>query len=232
MKIKYTDILLDLDDTLIDTVENTRLTLVELFEDYNFASYFPSFDDFYTIYYANVSQLWELYGQGKISKATLQRERFIAPLSLVEEITEEQALAINDDYIERIMRKGTLIDGAIDLLNYLQERYKLHILSNGFTEMQYIKMESAGLSGYFNKVILSDEVGVNKPHPDLFAHTLREIGVDKKDVIMIGDNLFTDIGGACNSGIDQIWFNPGDKPVKDFEPTYVVNKLADIKNIL
>lgn len=230
--MKYTDILLDLDDTLIDTVENTRLTLIELYDDYNFANYFPSFTDFYTIYYASVSQLWELYSQGKISKATLQRERFIAPLSLIEEITEEQALAINDDYIERIMQKGTLIDGAIELLDYLKPKYNIHILSNGFTEMQYIKMETAGLSGYFDKVILSDEVGVNKPHPDLFTHALKEIGVNKDNVMMIGDNLFTDIEGAYNSGIDQIWFNPAHKPVKDFQPTYIVDKLSDIKCIL
>lgn len=232
MKSKYTDILLDLDDTLIDTIENTRQTLVELYDDYNFGNYFPSFDDFYTIYYANVSQLWEMYGQGKISKVTLQRERFIAPLSLVEDISEEKALAINDDYIERIMQKKILIDGAVDLLDYLKSKYKIHILSNGFTEMQYIKMDNAGLTGYFDKVILSDAVGVNKPHPHLFDYALKEAGAERDTTIMIGDNLSTDIGGAYNSGIDQIWYNPGGKPVGDFQPTYIVDKLSAIKNIL
>lgn len=230
--MRYTDILLDLDDTLIDTVENTRLTLIELYDDYGFGNYFPSFADFYEIYFANVSQLWELYGRGKITKATLQRERFIAPLNFVEEITEEQALAINDDFIERVMLKGTLIDGAVDLLDYLQSRYKIHILSNGFTEMQYVKIKSARLDNYFDKVILSDEVGVNKPHPDLFSFALEKIGVGTDNTIMIGDNLFTDIGGAYHSGIDQIWFNPKSKPIKDFQPTYIVKELSEIKSIL
>ena len=232
MEPKYTDVLLDLDDTLIDTAENTRLTLIELYNDYQFGNYFPSFTDFYEIYYANVSQLWELYGKGQITKATLQRERFIAPLNFIEEVTEEQALTINDDFISRVMQKGTLIKGAIELLDYLQPRYKIHILSNGFTEMQYVKIKSAGLDGYFDKVILSDEVGANKPHPNLFSFALEKIGVTHDNTIMVGDNLFTDIGGAYNSGIDQIWFNPKDKPTEDFQPTYIVKELAEIKGIL
>jgi putative hydrolase of the HAD superfamily len=179
-----------------------------------------------------VSRLWELYGRGKITKAILHRERFIAPLNTVEEISDEQALAINDEFIKRVMKKGTLITGAEELLDYLKSRYSLHILSNGFTEMQYVKIESAGLTGYFDKIILSDEVGVNKPHPDLFSFALKKIGADRDRVIMIGDNLFTDIGGAYNSGIDQVWYNPEHKPIQDFQPTYIVDKLYDIKNIL
>lgn len=230
--MKYTDILIDLDDTLIDTIENTRLTIKEIYEDYSLGNYFPSFSDFYSIYTASVGQLWELYSRGKITKTTLQRERFIAPLSIVESITEEQALAMNDDFISRVMLKDTLIEGAKELLEHLQQKYKIHILSNGFTEMQYKKMEVAGLNGYFDKVILSDKVGVNKPHPDIFAYALHEAGVDKKNVIMIGDNFFTDISGAYNYGIDQIWFNPKGKETEGFVPTYVVNKLDDIHSIL
>lgn len=228
----YTDVLIDLDDTLIDTVENTRLTISEIYNDYNLGSYFPSFEDFYAIYVANVSQLWELYSRGKISKANLQRERFIAPLSVVDCISDEQALAINDDFIARVMLKDTLIDGAKELLDYLQPKYRMHILSNGFTEMQYNKMEVAGLSSYFDKVILSDKVGVNKPHPNIFHYALNEIGVDKRDVIMIGDNIFTDIGGAYNIGIDQIWFNPQGKESVDIQPAHIVKRLKDIQYIL
>lgn len=230
--MKYTDILLDLDDTLIDTAENTRLTVGELYEDYNFGNYFPSFIDFYTIYHANVSRLWELYSRGKITKKTLQRERFIGALTAVEEISDEQALSINDDFISRVMEKKTLIEGAIEILDYLHSRYKIHILSNGFTEMQYKKIDTSGLSSYFDKIILSDVVGVNKPHPDIFTYAVKEIGICKDKIIMIGDNLHTDIKGAYDSNIDQIWFNPDNRLSEDFKPTYVVNRLEEIKNIL
>ncbi|GAB6009487.1 YjjG family noncanonical pyrimidine nucleotidase [Dysgonomonas reticulitermitis] len=230
--MRYTDIFLDLDDTLIDTAENTRVTVSEIYEDYNFGNYFPSFDDFYAIYYANVSRLWTLYSQGKIPKKTLQRERFVGALSMVEEISDEQALAINDDFIVRVMEKGILIEGAKELLDYLYPKYKIHILSNGFTEMQYKKMDSAGLSSYFDKVILSDKVGVNKPHPDIFTYALNEVQKDKKEVIMIGDNVVNDIQGAYNCEIDQIWFNPEDLSPGDIKPTYTVKKLDEIKSIL
>ncbi|MDR1089543.1 MAG: YjjG family noncanonical pyrimidine nucleotidase [Prevotella sp.] len=230
--MKYTDIFLDLDDTLIDTAENTRITVSEIYKDYNFGNYFPSFDDFYTIYYANVSCLWELYSQGKISKKTLQRERFVGALSMVEEIGEEQALAINDDFIVRVMEKGVLIEGAKELLDYLYPKYKIHILSNGFTEMQYKKINSAGLSSYFDKIILSDKVGVNKPHPDIFTYALNEAGKHRNEVIMIGDNMVNDIQGAYNCEIDQIWFNPEDVPPVDIKPTYTVKRLDEIKSIL
>lgn len=230
--MKYTDILIDLDDTLIDTAENTRLTLSEIYADYGLGNYFPSFNDFYTIYYTNVIQLWDLYGRGRITKKTLQRERFVGALSTVEDIDDEKALVINDDFIERIMKKDTLVEGAKELLDYLQPQYNIHILSNGFTEMQYTKMESAGLSDYFDKVILSDMVGVNKPHPDIFAFALTEIEARIDEVIMIGDNLFADIEGAYDSGLDQIWYNPRNKPCDNVQPTYVVNRLVDIKSIL
>ena len=230
--MKYTDIFLDLDDTLIDTAENTRITVSEIYKDYNFGNYFPSFDDFYTIYYANVSRLWELYSHGEISKKTLQRERFVGALTTVEDISDEQALAINDDFIARIMQKGILIEGAKELLDYLYPKYKIHILSNGFTEMQYKKIDSAGLSSYFDKVILSDKVGINKPHPDIFMHALNEVRKNKEEVIMIGDNVVNDIQGAYNCEIDQIWFNPEDVSSGDIKPTYTVQKLDEIKNIL
>jgi putative hydrolase of the HAD superfamily len=195
-------------------------------------NYFPSFNDFYTIYYANVSRLWELYSQGKISKKILQRERFVGALSMVEEISEEQALAINDDFIARVMEKGILIEGAKELLDYLYPKYKIHILSNGFTEMQYKKIDSAGLSSYFDKVILSDKIGINKPHPDIFTYALNEVQKDKKEVIMIGDNVINDVQGAYNCEIDQIWFNPEDLSPGDIKPTYIVKKLDEIKGIL
>ncbi|MDH6309911.1 YjjG family noncanonical pyrimidine nucleotidase [Dysgonomonas sp. PFB1-18] len=230
--MKYTDILLDLDDTLIDTVENTRLTLIEIYDDYGLGNYFPSFDDFYAVYKANVTQLWTLYSSGKISKKTLQYERFVAPLTPVESISTEQALAMNDDFIARIMLKKTLIDGAKEFLDYLYPKYKIHILSNGFTEMQFKKITSAGLDGYFDKVILSDKVGVNKPHPDIFSFALNETGKTNKEVIMIGDNLHTDISGARNSNIDQIWFNPQNQHSSEFTPTYTITRLAEIENIL
>ncbi|NDV79148.1 YjjG family noncanonical pyrimidine nucleotidase [Dysgonomonas sp. 511] len=231
--MKYTDILLDLDDTLIDTAANTKVTVEEIYYDYGLDAHFSSFADFFTFYYTNVSRLWVMYNKGEISKDEIQQERFAVSLRHLPGMTEEHIRTINLDYIERIMTKGELIEGAIDILDYLKPRYRIHILSNGFTEMQYKKMDSAGIAlSYFHNIILSDVVGVNKPHPDIFTFSLNEIQATADKVIMIGDNLQTDIIGAYNSGIDQIWFNPDNKPSPEIVPTYIVGRLEEIKRIL
>lgn len=231
--MKYTDILLDLDDTLIDTVANTKATVKEIYDIYRLGDYFESFPDFFTFYYKNVSKLWDMYNKGQISKDEIQMERFAVSLRHLDGFTEEKIRTINEDYIEKVMEKDALVAGATGLLDYLKGRYRMHILSNGFTEMQYKKMKSANIpESYFDHIILSDVVGVNKPHPDIFKYALRKTGCQPEQVIMIGDNLQTDISGAYNSGIDQIWFNPENKASDSLRPTYIVNSLEEIKNIL
>lgn len=231
--MKYTDILLDLDDTLIDTATNTKETVKEIYRDYLFEEYFESFEYFFSSYNENVSKLWIGYNKGDVSKEKIQKDRFTDTLKHIEGFTEEKISAINKDYIGRVVKKDVLIEGAIDLLDYLKSKYKIHILSNGFTEMQYQKMESARLSlSYFDQIILSDVVGVNKPHPDIFSYSLNKIEASKNEVIMIGDNLSTDISGAYRSGINQIWYNPENKPTEEFKPSHMVKRLSEIKNIL
>lgn len=232
VKMKYSTIFIDLDDTLLDTVSNTIQTLTELYADYGFEKYFGSYDNFFTTFQTNNLNNWHRYERNLITKDELIRNRFIGIFKEIDEVNDDEALRINEDYIDRIVRKDKLIDGARELLDYLSPRYKISTISNGFTEMQYRKIDSAGLSSYFDKVILSDEVGVNKPHPDIFAYALRESGIRQEDAIMIGDNYFSDIAGAYNSGINQIWFNPANKPTDDITPTHIVKRLADIKDIL
>lgn len=230
--MKYTTVFIDLDDTLIDTVSNTIETLQEVYNDYELEQYFGAFETFKTVFQTNNINNWHLYEQNLITKEALIRNRFLVPFASVEGVSDEQALEINEDYIGRIVSKDKLIDGAKDLLDYLRLKYQICAISNGFTEMQFRKIESAGLSKYFDKVILSDSVGVNKPHPDIFTYALQMTGASKPEAIMIGDNYATDIIGARNSSIDQIWYNPHSKSAEDIDPTYVVTKLIQIKKIL
>lgn len=231
--MKYTDILIDLDDTLIDTAANTKATVQEVYKDYHLGEYFESFDDFFAFYHKNVSKLWDMYNKGQVSKEELQTTRFTTSLSHLDGFTDAKIKTINEDYIERVMQKDTLVEGAIELLDYLKSKYKMHILSNGFTEMQYKKMRSAKISeNYFDNIILSDAVGINKPHPDIFRFALKQASCPAEKTIMIGDNLQTDIIGARNSGIDQLWFNPESKATETIQPTFTVRRLNEIKDIL
>lgn len=230
--MRYKTIFLDLDDTLIDTLENSRIALKEIYELYKIEKYYATFSEFSTIYFQNSYRLWDKYSKGEISKSELLKGRFSEPFKTFGDVTENDLAKMNTDYLDCVVNIGTHVSGAEEILEYLKPKYKIVILSNGFTELQYKKIDATGLGGYFDKVILSDTVGVNKPHPDIFDFALNETGSKRDEVIMIGDNLQTDITGAYNSRIDQIWFNPENVQPKDIQPTYIVNRLLEIKNIL
>src|SRR5690554_7026723 len=164
--------------------------------------------------------LWGLYRQGVIKKEELIVERFLAPVRQFGINDPEYAKNLSDDFLERTTRKTCLIDGTIELLEYLKPKYRMHILSNGFSEVQFKKIENSGLRPYFDKIILSEDANINKPHADMFTYALKNTNSKRNKTIMIGDSWEADVVGARNSKIDQIWFNPlCNKPV-GFEPTY------------
>ncbi len=228
----YKNLFIDLDDTLWDIHQNAKECLVEIYKDYQYDKYYPTFDDYYNVYMPSNNNLWAQYRQGIIKKDELIVERFLFPLREFGIDSAEYAKSVSDDFLERTTKKTKLIDGTIDLLDYLKPKYRMHILSNGFTEVQYKKIENSGLKPYFDKIILSEDAKINKPHPDIFTYALVNTNSRRDQTVMIGDSWDADIVGAYNSRIDQIWFNPaGDKP-KGFEPTYTVAKLEEIKDIL
>lgn len=231
--MKYKSLFIDLDDTLWDTDANMRQSLSELYEQHQMEKYFDSFEQFDRLYTPHNHNLWSQYHQGEIKKEFLMAERFVYPFSQVGyDIDRVYARQLNDEFMLNTTTKTKLVSGAIELLDYLAVNYKMYILSNGFEEVQYKKLANSGIDKYFDKVILSDQVGYNKPHPKIFDFALKSTNSRKKESIMIGDNFDTDITGAKNSNMDQIFFkNIGEYNIK-FDPTYTVCKLQEIHNIL
>lgn len=231
--MKYTTIFFDLDDTLIDTALNSKQVLEEVYMDYSIHKYYSAFDDFYKKYQSINLHLWDQYEQNLISKEELKKGRFEQSLRDFTSISTEQSMEMNNDFMGRVSNKKNIIEGVETILDYLQPKYLLYIISNGFLEVQDKKIKNAGLDSYFKGVFLSDHVGKNKPHPLIFNHALKEANTTSTDCIMIGDNINTDIIGAKNLGIDQIWFNPKDmKDAGNIAPTYTVKTLHDIRTIL
>jgi putative hydrolase of the HAD superfamily len=132
----------------------------------------------------------------------------------------------------RIPTKGPLMPGAMELLEYLRPKYRLFILSNGFKELQSRKMKTAGIDGYFDALILSEDIGVNKPNRELYEYALQKTGSKVEESLMIGDMFETDITGAANIGMEQLYYNPKGKKGHPFAPTYEVSHLLQIKEIL
>ena len=229
---RYKNLFIDLDDTIYDFSAASREAFMETYELLHYDRFFDSFDHYYSIYEPYNLELWHIYGKGKISKEELNRRRYSYPLEVVGVHDLELADTFCREALGRIPTKDKLIDGAIELLEYLRPKYNMYILSNGFKELQSHKMRTAGIDKYFDALILSEDIGVNKPNRELYEYALQKTGSKREESIMIGDMFETDIVGAANIGMEQIYFNPKRKENHTFVPTYMVDELLQIKDIL
>ena len=229
---QYKTLFIDLDDTLWDIHQNSKECLLEIYNDYGYNQYYETFTDYYNVYMPSNHHLWGLYREGKIKKDELIVERFLVPIRQFGIDDVVYAKNLSDDFLERTTCKTKLVEGTMELLDYLKPKYDMHILTNGFREVQYKKIENSGLKPYFDKIILSDDVGVNKPHADFFTYALQNTNALSAETLMIGDSWDADILGAYNSNIPQLWFNPEGLAPEGFTPTYNVKTLDQIKDIL
>lgn len=229
---RYKNLFIDLDDTIYDFSSASREAFMETYELLHYDHFFDSFNHYYSIYEPYNLELWHIYGEGKITKEELNKRRYSYPLEVVGIKDQELADTFCREALGRIPTKNRLIDGAIELLEYLRPKYNMYILSNGFKELQSHKMRTAGIDKYFDALILSEDIGVNKPNRELYEYALEKTGSKLEESIMIGDMFETDIVGAANIGMKQIYFNPKKKESHTFAPTYMVTELLQIKDIL
>lgn len=205
-------IFFDLDHTIWDFDKNAQETLTELYHQYGLdnlgLSSCASFIDTYT---ENNQLLWAEYHLGKISKETLRAERFYKTFIQLGVAPESVPHQFEDDYVRMSPMKKNLFEGSEKVLSYLQKKYTLHIISNGFKETTLIKMDLCKLNPYFTNVVISEDVGVNKPDKAIFEHALKKAGAQKEESIMIGDSIEADIRGAQDFGMKAIFFNPTKK---------------------
>ena len=230
--MKYKHIFFDLDRTLWDFDSNSHETLLELCDTYKLNEKgISDYEEFIKIYKAHNAELWTLYRVDKISQKDLRRERFqrtLVDFGVNNFILSEN---IGEDYIEVCPRKNKLYPYAFEVLDYLKEKYSLHIITNGFDKTQHTKLNHANLTPYFNQIITSEKTGVKKPNPAIFAHALNLAKATKDESIYIGDNLVVDILGCQNFGIDGIYFNPDQKKHKE-NVAFEISCLSQIKEIL
>ncbi|WP_410221826.1 YjjG family noncanonical pyrimidine nucleotidase [Pedobacter sp.] len=221
-------IFFDLDHTIWDFDRNAQEALLELYDKYDLNSLgVSSAQQFIELYTVNNHALWALYHNGKIDKETLREQRFkktFLELGIKPELIPNE---FEQDYVRISPYKTNLFDGAPKVLNYLQRKYQLHIISNGFKETTLTKMSVSKLNPYFKNVIISEDVGVNKPDKAIFEYALNKASAFKHESIMIGDSLEADIRGAQDFGIKAIFFNPAniEKPA---DVNWQINHLEEL----
>ncbi|MBY5990992.1 pyrimidine 5'-nucleotidase [Ferrimonas balearica] len=166
-------------------------------------------DDHYRAYQALNLPLWQAYNAGEIDAATLQQSRFEG---WAERLGTTGA-QLNSDFLQAMAAICAPLPGVRELIDALHGKARLGIITNGFTELQQVRLERTGLAEAFELVVISEEVGSAKPHRDIFDHALTRMGrPDADSVLMVGDNLHTDILGGLNAGLDTCWYNPSGQP--------------------
>ncbi|MCG3166496.1 MAG: Pyrimidine 5'-nucleotidase YjjG [Bacteroidia bacterium] len=228
----YRHIFFDLDRTLWDFDRNSRETLEEIFVHQKLTEEgIPSFEIFYKIYHEINAHYWENYRLGNLDKETLRYIRFYDTLTRFGIDNKGLAIRIGNDYVDHSPRKTSLLPGTLEILEYLQGKYTLHIITNGFEEVQHIKMHSSGIAHYFEHIITSERAGHKKPTPEIFRYALKLAGAKRNESIMIGDHLEIDCVGARQTGIDAVYFNPGKIPHGE-KIKYEITSLEELKNFL
>lgn len=230
--MKYKNLFFDLDDTLWAFSQNARDTFEEVYHEYTLSRYFDSFDHFYTLYQKRNVELWAEYSDGRLTKEELNRQRFLFPLQSVGAGDEVLAKSYSDAFFAIIPTKARLMPYAKEVLEYLSADYHLYILSNGFHELQSRKMHSAGIDGYFKKIILSEDIGVLKPWPEIFNFALSATQSELRESLMIGDSWEADITGANGIGMSHVYYNVSGRTEFPFRPTYLVDNLKELMEIL
>ncbi len=229
---KYTTIFFDLDHTLWDYERNSRDTLTELYNDYGLKER-PrvALDEFFKVFEKVNEKLWSNYNKGHISREDIRNQRFKKIFKEFGIRHDPLALEISDEYIKRCPIRTSLMPHTISTLNYLQQSYTLCVLTNGFNDVQGIKLSSSGLDSFFSYVITSESSGHRKPSKEIFEYSLNLVGVKPQDAVMIGDNLNADIYGAKRAKIDQVYFNPH-KTAHTQDVTHEIDCLSKLSDIL
>lgn len=229
---KYKNIFFDLDDTLWAFSENSRDTFEETYMKHNFDAYFDSFEHYYALYLKRNVELWEEYAEGKVTKDSLNEQRFFYPLQAVGVNNPDLAKQFSEDFFSVVPTKAKLMPHAKEVLEYLAPHYNLYILSNGFRELQSKKMCASGIDCYFKKIVLSEDIGILKPYPEIFHFALSATQSELRETVMIGDNWKADITGARGVGMDQIFYNIEGREEFPFKATGVIRGLKELLEVL
>ncbi|MEN1785262.1 MAG: HAD-IA family hydrolase, partial [Bacteroidota bacterium] len=171
------------------------------------------------------------YRNGEITQDRLRYGRLKTTFdALGFAVTDSKLHRLSKAYIQHLTTFNHLFPNTITLLKYLSEQYDLHIITNGFAEIQNKKLSNSSIIHYFKVIVNSDMAGVKKPHPAIFQMALRKAKVAPSLALMIGDNLEADILGAQRQGMAAVHFNSNREPTHKYCP--IVYGLNEIKHLL
>jgi putative hydrolase of the HAD superfamily len=226
---RYKLLLFDADDTLFDYSKAEEQALAGAFAESGLR--FDKTAHLETYQRHNL-KAWDEYGRGLISAQTLRIKRF--ELFFKESGIEAIPEPFSGIYLKHLSQAAFMIDGAEEVIEYLAQNYELAVVTNGLAEVQKERFRCSPLSRWFRHLIVSEEAGSPKPSPEFFAYAMKVIGnFEKKEILLIGDSMQSDILGGMNFGIDTCWYNPkGLVLPPEARPVFIISKLGELKDIL
>ncbi len=231
MMNKYTTILFDADDTLLDFDKDETQALTKVMTHYGV----PVTDENISIYKGINVGLWKALERGEIDKPTLKQIRFRMFFEKIGFTPSEDPFKINEEYLGNLGDGGNLLDGAKELIENLKaQRYDLYIVTNGIEHTQKRRLTKAGILHRFTDIFVSETVGHQKPKKEYFDYVLSHI--TEKDigrVLLVGDSLTSDIKGAMNAGISCVWLRHNKAADYDgYKPDYIIDNIREVKELL
>ena len=224
------NIFFDLDHTLWDFDKNSDLTFFKILKKNDISVNVANFLNFY---HPINKKYWDMYRINKVSKADLRYNRLSETFKKLNyKINDEVINQLAIDYIEHLSDFNHLIPDTLTVLDFLKSKYKMHIITNGFKEVQKRKLEKSNLIQYFETVTISEDVGEKKPHKLIFNHALKVANANVENSIMIGDNFNADILGALGVGMKAIYYDFHKTNEKERENVIIIKRLKEIITIL
>jgi putative hydrolase of the HAD superfamily len=203
-----TKLFFDLDHTLWDYETNARATLLEMYHIFVLDRFFRDETHFLKTFKEQNEKLWHRYNVGDIDKYEIRNNRFGYILNTVKNTDFNLAKELSNKFIIECPRKKALMPNAGKVLDKLSQDFELGIITNGFDDTQNIKLKYSEIDHYFKWVVTSESSGYRKPAKGIFDFTLDYSGGSLENIVIIGDNLQTDILGAKNAGWKSVWYNP------------------------
>ena len=227
---RYRDLFFDLDHTLWDFEGNSRAVLRELHAELGLLEHGIDADGFLEVYEEVNAQLWGKMESGAIDKGVLRVLRFRNSLLHFGLKDDRLARTMGEEYLLRCPERSGLNPGAGELLRDLQGHYRMHIITNGFHEVQLRKLVASSIKEHFEVIVSSEQAGAAKPSARIFQHALRAAGATAEASMMIGDNAVADVRGAREAGLDQVHYAPAGKA--DPEATFTIDHFDGLRRIL
>ncbi len=224
------DIFWDLDHTLWDFDRNSDLTFLKILNENNIK---VDISLFLKVYHPINRKYWDLYRLNKVSKAHLRFYRLSDTFKeLCVEVSDNQVNKLSIDYINHLSDFNYLIPNALTILEEFNLNYNMHIITNGFKEVQNKKLEKSGLLKYFKTITISENVGFKKPSKEIFLHAITRANAVIDNSVMIGDNFNADIIGAKNIGMKAVFYNFHKIKEQQLDEVLIINNLLELKDIL